>query len=381
MIAWNDAAVRTISDIRTRVSNAKAQLENSQVSKIPLTSVPMQSAVPATAVQAANVTAIASPGIRRYPKGHPKGGKFVPKDVVLTAPTAATPAPTPAPTPARVKVLAFKGFDTDGKGEIRCRSHKFEVGKEYSVSGTAKLCSNGFHACEDPFKVFEYYSLHQDHVFGRVELLDQIDKGTSQDDKIVGKTIKVLEVFSLPHLINALAKFARENPNADTVKDTVNVDAAAEGIYWDFLTERASRRLQRISRRMLSTRREAIQQISPNTSIAMALGANSVQYGRARWMVSYGDHNQTYAVGANCPYASIEILGEHSGVVFNHSNTTIKARAGTTVTFTGQNTDPRSNQKPIAPQVFIAGKDFAADKPISFSERTAQTNVLAPREV
>ena len=59
-------------------------------------------------------------------------------------------------------VVSIKGFNRD----LTCKpssekpAFQFEIGKTYTVSGTIKACSNGFHACpidEHPLSVLEFY--------------------------------------------------------------------------------------------------------------------------------------------------------------------------------------------------------------------------------
>ena len=65
---------------------------------------------------------------------------------------------------------AFKGFDSN----LKCRDFQYEIGKEYEEP-IADLCNLGFHACENPLDVFNYYSPINGR-FCEVELDELSDK-------------------------------------------------------------------------------------------------------------------------------------------------------------------------------------------------------------
>ena len=47
----------------------------------------------------------------------------------------------------------YKGFDKD----LKCRGFQYEIGKTYECEGKITLCENGFHFCEDPKQIIDYY--------------------------------------------------------------------------------------------------------------------------------------------------------------------------------------------------------------------------------
>lgn len=56
--------------------------------------------------------------------------------------------------------MNYKGMDLN----MKCRGFQYEIGKEYETE-SAEVCEAGFHACEYPLDVFNYYS-HQGHQGG-----------------------------------------------------------------------------------------------------------------------------------------------------------------------------------------------------------------------
>ena len=68
-------------------------------------------------------------------------------------------------------IKSYKGFDKD----FKCKDFQYEVGKEYEIEGEIKCCERGFHACESPMEVFDYYDMFNSR-FAEVEQSGQIDK-------------------------------------------------------------------------------------------------------------------------------------------------------------------------------------------------------------
>lgn len=94
----------------------------------------------------------------------------------------------------------YKGFDKD----LKCRGYQYEEGKEYVHKGEVKACKGGFHACENPFDVFNFYTPNEFHRFCEVEGSGKEDK---QDNKSSFEKIKIIAEIGLGGLIKAGVKF------------------------------------------------------------------------------------------------------------------------------------------------------------------------------
>ena len=101
-------------------------------------------------------------------------------------------------------IHAGKGFDRD----MQCNGYQYEVGKEH-VTDDAKLCSTGFHACEDPLDCFQYYSPGQS-VYHSVEL-DATDEKHPDDSKRVGKRIKIGAELSVAQICRLHFGYVKEH--------------------------------------------------------------------------------------------------------------------------------------------------------------------------
>ena len=88
---------------------------------------------------------------------------------------------------------AYKGFDKD----LKCRGYQYQIGGEYTED-SAELCKKGFHACELPHDVFNYYAPAESR-FCEVDL-DATNERNSEDSKRVGARIKIgaeISVFDI----------------------------------------------------------------------------------------------------------------------------------------------------------------------------------------
>ena len=122
-------------------------------------------------------------------------------------------------------IKSFKAFDKD----MKCREFQYEVGKTYEES-EAKACSKGFHGCENPFAVLNYYPLVDDNGnmsrFAEVEQSGEIDR---DGDKVCSSRISIKAELSLAGFVKACVEWIKEATQKLDVKNVDNRYSAKIG--------------------------------------------------------------------------------------------------------------------------------------------------------
>jgi hypothetical protein len=111
-----------------------------------------------------------------------------------------------------------KGFKAFNKG-LKCLNKQYEENTEYKISDKPELCSKGFHYCENPLDVLNYYDLC-DSEFAEIE-----DLGDTKTDnqKSVTNHIKIKGKIDLKGFIKASIDFLWERSN---IKDAASGDSS-----------------------------------------------------------------------------------------------------------------------------------------------------------
>jgi len=97
------------------------------------------------------------------------------------------------------KMIGYKGFNPD----MTCRDFKFEVGKTYEEK-EASLCNKGFHFCENPLDIFDYYD--PTNIFNEITA-ESVSEETGNDSKRVSKKITIGAELSLHSVCDLGMKF------------------------------------------------------------------------------------------------------------------------------------------------------------------------------
>ena len=153
-------------------------------------------------------------------------------------------------------IKGFKGYNNKLQCTPTGKVFQFEIGKEYNEN-TAKLCEKGFHFCENPLDIFNYYSPATSR-FTEVEGDGIIDRQLNSDSKIATSQIRIGAEIGFPGLIKAGVEYIKSKVDWDNApasntgyqsaasvsgKDSIacalGMESKASGAigYWIVLTE------------------------------------------------------------------------------------------------------------------------------------------------
>ena len=201
------------------------------------------------------------------------------------------------------KVTAYKGFNKD----LTCRGFQYEIGKEYEEKEVS-VCESGFHACENPFDVLDYYGDVLDNRFCKVEQSGTIKK---DDKKQASSKIKVVAEIGFTGLFKAGIEWIEEvtNPTHIIEETRGKNDKDKIGSSGDYAQIGSSGDYAQIG--------------SSGDSAQIGSSGDSVQIG------SSGDYAK---IGSSGESAKIDSTGEDSVICCAGNNSIVKAKKGSWVT-------------------------------------------------
>ena len=119
-------------------------------------------------------------------------------------------------------IHSYKGFDKD----LKCCGFAYEIGKDYEQDGKIKCCNNGFHACEFPLDVFNYYAPGENSRYCKVTQSGATDKEEG-DSKVASSKIHIETEIGLDGIIKAGVKFILDKVNWENQKESNTGDYSA----------------------------------------------------------------------------------------------------------------------------------------------------------
>ena len=116
-------------------------------------------------------------------------------------------------------IKAYKGFND----KLQCRGFQYEIGKEYKTNGKISCCENGFHACQSPLEVLDYYFLLDNAKIARfceVEQAGTIDGIKGNCTKTASSKIRINRELTFSELIKLGIEWLKENTKTDEIESS-----------------------------------------------------------------------------------------------------------------------------------------------------------------
>ena len=133
------------------------------------------------------------------------------------------------------EIKGYKGFNQGLVCAPVGNEFQYEIGKTYETDIPIKACNHGFHFCELPHQVFNFYAPGENHEFAIVTGSGKHD--TSECDKVVSSKITIEETVSVFDMVKVSVKcffdkfkFKEKIESADTT-NAGNYGAANAGNY------------------------------------------------------------------------------------------------------------------------------------------------------
>ena len=119
-------------------------------------------------------------------------------------------------------VIAYKGF----KRDMTCKGYQYEDGKTYTTQ-TADVCNTGFHACEYPLDVFDYYPPGTS-VYHEVQQSGEISRDNC-DTKQASTKIKIGAELSIRGLVKAAINYTKARTTTEQVSGNRGASVSGDG--------------------------------------------------------------------------------------------------------------------------------------------------------
>ena len=221
------------------------------------------------------------------------------------------------------KIIAYKGFDKD----FKCRGFQYEVGKTYEMDGNIACCNRGFHACESPMEVFDYYDMLTSR-FAEVEQSGKMDK-EADSTKTCSSRIKIKAELKLADIINLGVEWLKEitMPSKIETNNSCNKDSAQIGSSGDCAQIGSSGDYAKIG-----SSGDYAKIGSSGDSAQIGSSGDSAQIGSSGDYAQIGSSGDSAQIGSSGDYAQIGSSGKDSVIMCAGYNSKAKAAIGSWIT-------------------------------------------------
>ena len=231
------------------------------------------------------------------------------------------------------KITAYKGFDKN----FQCRRFQYEVGKEYKSGKTVKVCRSGFHACTNPFEVWDYYPVYNSR-FAEVELGGVIDKEEGGGSKICSSEIKIKKELTLSDYIGLCVAWMNNLTKVgdNSAKIGSSGDYAKIGSSGDYAQIGSSGYSAQIGSSGYSAKigssGDYAQIGSSGDSAQIGSSGDSAQIGSSGYSAQIGSSGYSAKIGSSGDYAKISSSGDYAVIMCAGIKSKAKAKKGSWIT-------------------------------------------------
>jgi hypothetical protein len=231
------------------------------------------------------------------------------------------------------KIKGYKAFHKD----MTCNGFKFKEGEVYEED-RAIICKRGFHFCENPLDVLNYYDLI-DSNFHEVEALGDIDK-QGDDTKVCTTKIKIGAKLDLPAYIKASIDFMMEKCKPIKGDKTDNKSSAK-----------------------LASSGDSAKLASSGNFSQLASSGNFSQLASSGYSAKLASSGYSAKLASSGNYAKLEVNGKYSVGAGIGINNIIKGEKGSWITLSEWKYDNKiSKWKPVCVKsAQIDGKKLKVD--------------------
>jgi hypothetical protein len=126
----------------------------------------------------------------------------------------------------------YKGTDKD----MKCRGMQYELGKTYESEDAIRCGSKGFHSCEAPLDVFNYYHPRTGARYFSAEAEGTVDRTGADDSKVASSKLTLKTEIGIPGIVKAQIEYVKSkttmeytDPNQATAGDSGAATAGEAG--------------------------------------------------------------------------------------------------------------------------------------------------------
>ena len=263
-------------------------------------------------------------------------------------------------------IKSYKAFDKN----MQCRGFQYEVGKEYEMEGHIECCKSGFHACEYPWDVFDYYDMLESR-FAEVEQSGTIDR-EEDTTKVCSSRIKIKAELKLADIINIGVEWLKDITSPSKVKKdgalNDNGDRKKQiGSSGDYAQIGSSGDQAKIGSSgnyaQIGSSGDYAKIGSSGYSAQIGSSGDYAKIGSSGYSAQIGSSGYSAQIGSSGDSAKIGITGEDSVIMCAGKESKAKAKAGSWITLSEWKlSDEKNRYVPVCVKTeYVDGNNIKAD--------------------